>query len=155
MSWVVSSSLFMVGACVVPERVNLKWSLSASRSIDFATVLAGVTVIVLLGSTRPVDTFVKAVSALTILVVLVRQLMMSRTNATLAGDLERSERHFRTLVNGTRDVFMMVDNDGRITYASPASTDLFGSTPSQLVGLHATRSSRRATTRGSTICSSG
>ena len=72
-----------------------------------------VTVIVLLGSARPVDTFVKAVSALTILVVLVRQLMMSRTNASLAGELERSERHFRTLVDGTRDVFMMVDTTAR------------------------------------------
>ena len=30
------------------------------------------------------------------------------------------------MVDGTRDVFMMVDDDGRITYASPAATDLFG-----------------------------
>ena len=154
MSWVASSSLFMVGACAIPERVTLKWSLSASRSIDFATVLAAVTVIVLLGSARPVDAFVKAVSALTILVVLVRQLMMSRTNAILAGDLERSERHFRTLVDGTRDVFMMVDNDGRITYASPASTDLFGSTPSSSSACRRPPFSRPATRRGSPTCSS-
>ena len=90
-------------------------------------MLAGVTVVVLLASADPADAVVKATSGVTILVVLLRQLMMSHTNATLAGSLERSERHFRTMVDGTRDVFIMVDDDGRISYASPASTELFGS----------------------------
>ena len=84
-------------------------------------MLAGVTVIVLLTSGRPVDSVVKAISGVTILVVLLRQLMMSRTNATLAGNLERSERHFRTMVDGTRDVFIMVDDDGRITLRESGS----------------------------------
>jgi diguanylate cyclase (GGDEF)-like protein/PAS domain S-box-containing protein len=138
MTWVASSSILLIGACLIPRHATLRWSLPRARSIDFATVLAAVTVVVLLTNGRPVDSVVKAVSGVTILVVLLRQLMMSRTNATLAGRLERSERHFRTMVDGTRDVFIMVDDDGLISYASPAATDLFGSTPEQLVGLEAT-----------------
>ena len=138
MTWVASSAILLVAGCLIPNGVHLIWSLPRARSIDFATVLAGVTVVVLLASADPADAVVKATSGVTILVVLLRQLMMSHTNATLAGSLERSERHFRTMVDGTRDVFIMVDDDGRISYASPASTELFGSTPEQLVGLRAT-----------------
>jgi diguanylate cyclase (GGDEF)-like protein/PAS domain S-box-containing protein len=138
MTWVASSVTFLVASALVPRVPTLTWELPRRRSIDLATILAGATVVVLLLHGRQVDTITKVVSGLTILLVLARQLMMSRANAVLAGELERSERHFRTMVDGTRDVFLMVGDDGRVAYASPAATDLFGLTPDLLVGLDAT-----------------
>ena len=82
-TWLVASAIVLVAACAIPRQATLVWSLPRDRSLDFATVLSGVTVATLLLSERPVDSVAKVVSGVTILVVLVRQLMMSHNNATL------------------------------------------------------------------------
>ena len=154
MTWVASSSILLVAGCLIPRGAHLIWALPRARSIDFATVLAGVTVIVLLTDPDPADAVVKATSGVTILVVLLRQLMMSHTNATLARNLERSEKHFRTMVDGTRDVFIMVDDEGRLSDASPASPTSSDPVQTNWWACERPRCCNRAIKPGSPPCSS-
>ena len=58
------------------------------------------------------------------------------------------------MVDGTRDVFIMVDDEGRISYASPAATDLFGSSPTNWWACGHHRCFSRAIMPGSPPCSS-
>ncbi|MFC5633127.1 diguanylate cyclase domain-containing protein [Streptomyces bullii] len=44
------------------------------------------------------------------------------------------EAHYRTLVDGTRDVITIVGLDGRVLYVSPAAYDVFGYRPEAQVG---------------------
>ena len=47
----------------------------------------------------------------------------------------------------------MVADDGTISYASPAATDIFGFTPDQLTGLNATTLLQSRDRSGSPTCS--
>ena len=49
-----------------------------------------------------------------------------------------SEERFRSLVQFSSDVALVLDGDGSITFASPASREVLGYTPEQVVGLAAT-----------------
>ncbi len=53
---------------------------------------------------------------------------------TLHGELEASERRFRTLVTNSTDVVMIVGRDGRIAYQSPAVERVLGHSPSSRLG---------------------
>ena len=49
-------------------------------------------------------------------------------------ELEASERHFRTLIECIRDVIVILDKDGVISYVSPSIETNFGYSPDLLVG---------------------
>jgi diguanylate cyclase (GGDEF)-like protein/PAS domain S-box-containing protein len=49
-----------------------------------------------------------------------------------------SEDRFRSLIQNSSDVTIVVDEDGRCTYVSPAITQLLGSPPDQFLGRHPT-----------------
>jgi diguanylate cyclase (GGDEF)-like protein/PAS domain S-box-containing protein len=59
-------------------------------------------------------------------IVIFRQLVAFRDNGRLLGELARSERRFRSLVQYNTDVILIVDTAGRITYASPGVQQLTG-----------------------------
>jgi len=49
--------------------------------------------------------------------------------------LRESEERFRTLIEQAQDVILIVDPDGRITYAAPSIERVTGHAPAELVGL--------------------
>jgi PAS domain S-box-containing protein len=62
------------------------------------------------------------------------QAVMWRTQRTLTGDLARSESYFRTLVKSSVDPVVILDDGLRVTFASPALSELIGVDPSGAVG---------------------
>ena len=48
--------------------------------------------------------------------------------------LEKSERHFRALIEKSRDSILILSAEGRILYASPPMEEIFGFAPDELVG---------------------
>jgi PAS domain S-box-containing protein len=54
-----------------------------------------------------------------------------------ADALQRSERHFRSLIENGSDLIAILGNDGIIRYASPSHTRVLGYQPEELVGRHA------------------
>jgi diguanylate cyclase (GGDEF)-like protein/PAS domain S-box-containing protein len=59
--------------------------------------------------------------------VLANQAAMALDRIALSREIDQrnSEAYFRTLVLNTADVILIVDDDGRITYASPSASTLF------------------------------
>nr|WP_321512829.1 PAS domain S-box protein [uncultured Pseudodesulfovibrio sp.] len=49
-------------------------------------------------------------------------------------ELEASERHFRTLIECIRDIIVILDKDGVISYVSPSIETVYGYAPDLLVG---------------------
>ncbi|MGC9323329.1 MAG: PAS domain S-box protein [Desulfomonilia bacterium] len=52
--------------------------------------------------------------------------------------LRRSEKNFRELVENINDALFSLDEDGRITYASPVMKKILGYTPEEMTGRHFT-----------------
>ncbi|MEI6561112.1 MAG: PAS domain S-box protein [Verrucomicrobiota bacterium] len=48
--------------------------------------------------------------------------------------LEKSERHFRALIEKSRDSIVILSGEGRITYASPPTEEIFGFALDEVVG---------------------
>lgn len=51
--------------------------------------------------------------------------------------LQRSEKHFRSLIENASDIITVLDEDGTIRYESPSIERLFGYAPERLVGSNA------------------
>ncbi|MGY1822020.1 putative bifunctional diguanylate cyclase/phosphodiesterase [Geodermatophilus sp. SYSU D00079] len=75
---------------------------------------------------------VLAISGL--LLVAVHQATTWHTQRRLTTDLLSSQAYFRTLVRGSADPVVIVDDRLRVTFASPAITDLLGHRPDDVVG---------------------
>src|SRR5579864_4395368 len=52
--------------------------------------------------------------------------------------MRASEERFRSLVQNSTDTTFVIGAEGKILYASPATTSLFGRSPEEVVGLRAT-----------------
>ena len=63
------------------------------------------------------------------------QLVALRGQQRLTVDLQRSEAYFRTLVRGSVDPVVILDEGLTVRWASPAVTDLLGFDPARMVGL--------------------
>ena len=63
--------------------------------------------------------------------VLARQAALVVERVVLSGEVIRrnSEAYFRTLVHDTSDVILIVDDAGRIRYATPSAQSIFGDVP--------------------------
>ncbi len=63
--------------------------------------------------------------------VLARQAALVVERVVLSGEVIRrnSEAYFRTLVHDTSDVILIVDDSGRIRYATPSARSIFGDVP--------------------------
>ncbi|MBB3677008.1 diguanylate cyclase (GGDEF)-like protein/PAS domain S-box-containing protein [Modestobacter versicolor] len=57
------------------------------------------------------------------------------TQLQLTRDLQRSEAYFRTLVRGSADPVLILDDQLRVGWVSPAITELLGLDPQRIIGL--------------------
>src|SRR5207249_4186937 len=68
--------------------------------------------------------------------VLASQAALALDRIALAGEINRrnSEAYFRTLVQNTADVILIVGDDNRIRYASPSASPTFGIDADGIIG---------------------
>lgn len=69
-----------------------------------------------------------------LLALVARQAVTIADNVALTRELTAREDHFRSLVQGSSDVIMIVGDDGRVGYVSPAVRRVFGHSPDDLLG---------------------
>lgn len=86
-----------------------------------------------LGS-RPMDRVVLVAGCTVVLALIVRQGIMLLDNISLTQELARQEAHFRSLVQGSSDVIMIVGPGGVLSYVSPAALGVYGRDPAELAG---------------------
>ena len=67
--------------------------------------------------------------------MLAHQVASWRTQQQLTRDLLRSEAYFRTLVRGSADPVLILDDQLRVEWVSPAITELLGFDPARIIGL--------------------
>jgi diguanylate cyclase (GGDEF)-like protein/PAS domain S-box-containing protein len=67
--------------------------------------------------------------------LVVRQAVTVRDNQRLLRELAEREDHFRSLVLGSTDVILVVDDAGCIDYVSPAVSHVLGHDPESLLGM--------------------
>jgi PAS domain S-box-containing protein/diguanylate cyclase (GGDEF)-like protein len=67
--------------------------------------------------------------------LLAHQVVSWRTQQQLTHDLRRSEAYFRTLVRGSADPVLILDEQLHVAWVSPAITELLGLDPAQMIGL--------------------
>jgi diguanylate cyclase (GGDEF)-like protein/PAS domain S-box-containing protein len=84
-------------------------------------LLVAVLVITVLVVLRQVDSFVD------------NEQLIRRLDASLA-DLSAHERRFRSMLAHSSDLILLVNAEGRITYASPAAERILGRSPEELTG---------------------
>jgi PAS domain S-box-containing protein/diguanylate cyclase (GGDEF)-like protein len=70
--------------------------------------------------------------------LLAHQTVSWRTQQRLTTELQRSEAYFRTLVRGSGDPIVILDEELRVRWVSPAITELLGLDPATAVGLTVT-----------------
>jgi len=66
--------------------------------------------------------------------LLAHQTVSWRTQQQLTRDLQRSEAYFRTLVRGSADPVLILDDQLRVQWVSPAITELLGLDPQRIIG---------------------
>ncbi|MDT0341223.1 putative bifunctional diguanylate cyclase/phosphodiesterase [Streptomyces litchfieldiae] len=83
---------------------------------------------------RDVDRVVVFAACGVVLALLVRQGITLMDNVSLTRELAQKENYFRSLVQGSSDVIMIADPDGRLRYVSPAATGVYGQEAERLTG---------------------
>ncbi|MFR9674520.1 putative bifunctional diguanylate cyclase/phosphodiesterase [Streptomyces sp. TR02-1] len=81
-----------------------------------------------------VDRVVLLTGCTVVLVLVVRQGIMLLDNLHLTQELAEKENHFRSLVQGSSDVIMIVASTGVLRYVSPAAAGVYGREAGELVG---------------------
>ncbi|WP_079032343.1 putative bifunctional diguanylate cyclase/phosphodiesterase [Streptomyces specialis] len=95
-----------------------------------------VSLLFMLLSGRSVDRAVVVIACAVVLALLVRQGITLMDNVALTRELAHRESYFRSLVQGSSDVIMIADPDGRLRYVSPAATGVYGRDADRLRGSH-------------------
>ncbi|WP_377269277.1 putative bifunctional diguanylate cyclase/phosphodiesterase [Peterkaempfera sp. SMS 1(5)a] len=83
---------------------------------------------------RSMDRVVLVTGCTVGLALIIRQGIMLLDNISLAQELAEQEAHFRSLVQGSSDVIMIIGADGVLSYVSPAAIGVYGRDPAGLVG---------------------
>ncbi|WP_433297206.1 putative bifunctional diguanylate cyclase/phosphodiesterase [Actinoplanes sp. CA-030573] len=89
------------------------WHLAVVRSFDTIGVLLGIGMVA---------------------VLVMRELLVVRDIRRYAGQLQTAEAHFRSLVAGATDLTLVLDEQLRIKWQSPAASRLFGLSDDEVVG---------------------
>ena len=85
---------------------------------------------------RQVDRVVLVLGCTVAIALVVRQGILLVDNISLTQELASKENHFRSLVQGSSDVIMIVDTYGVLEYVSPAAKGVYGRFAEDLVGSH-------------------
>ncbi|MEO3749762.1 diguanylate cyclase [Streptomyces sp. B6B3] len=91
-----------------------------------AAAVCTLSILITTVSGRQVDRVVVFTACAVVLALLVRQGIMLMENVSLTRELVQKESHFRSLVQGSSDVIMFADADGRLSYVSPAAAGVYG-----------------------------
>jgi diguanylate cyclase (GGDEF)-like protein/PAS domain S-box-containing protein len=83
---------------------------------------------------RPFDTTAIVLGIAMVAVLVMRELLVVRDIRRYAGQLQTAEAHFRSLVAGATDLTLVLDEQQRIRWQSPAAARLFGLTDAAVVG---------------------
>ncbi|MEU8814156.1 EAL domain-containing protein [Actinoplanes sp. NPDC048796] len=89
------------------------WHLAEVRSFDPTSIILGIAMVAVLA---------------------MRELLVVRDIRKYAGQLQTAEAHFRSLVAGATDLTLVLDEQLRIRWQSPAASRLFGLTDDEVVG---------------------
>ncbi|XVU30639.1 putative bifunctional diguanylate cyclase/phosphodiesterase [Actinoplanes sp. CA-054009] len=89
------------------------WHLVEVRSFDPTSIIFGIAMVAVLA---------------------MRELLVVRDIRKYAGQLQTAEAHFRSLVAGATDLTLVLDEQLRIRWQSPAASRLFGLTDDEVVG---------------------
>jgi len=81
---------------------------------------------------RKIDRVVLLTGCTVVLALVVRQGIMLLDNISLTQELEETENHFRSLVQGSSDVIMIAASTGVLRYVSPASQGVYGRDPEEM-----------------------
>jgi diguanylate cyclase (GGDEF)-like protein/PAS domain S-box-containing protein len=104
--------------------------------LPHATALAGGSLLLLsVPLTGGLTMFGTALGILGLGALLAHQTVSWRAQQRLTRDLQRKEAYFRALVRGSADPVLLLDDQLRVEWASPAITDLLGVDPLATVGL--------------------
>ena len=79
--------------------------------------------------------FGTTLGVLGLVALLAHQAVSWRTQQQLTRDLQRNEAYFRTLVRGSADPVLILDDRLRVEWVSPAITELLGFDPARIIGL--------------------
>lgn len=71
-----------------------------------------------------------------LIVYQVRQRLFEEKEATAQKALRAKDEDYRLIVEGTTDLVVKMDTQGRYTYVNPAFCELYGAAPAELLGRH-------------------
>jgi diguanylate cyclase (GGDEF)-like protein/PAS domain S-box-containing protein len=137
--WVAAYLLFGLAGSVGGEGVP---EVDSDAPVGRAAVLLPYAVVLVAVSALGIDATVSGVPdpvalgllASVVLALVVRQALTALDNAALASLLSLRERHFRSLVQGAKDVIVLCGRDLETTYVSPSSLAVLGLEPDEIVG---------------------
>jgi diguanylate cyclase (GGDEF)-like protein/PAS domain S-box-containing protein len=111
-------------------------SASAMGSLlPHATAMVGGSLLLISTSlTGEVTVFGATLGVIGLGVLFVQQTIGWRTQQRLTRDVQRSEAYFRALVRGSADPVLIVDDQLRVEWVSPAITELLGLDPQSTIG---------------------
>ena len=101
---------------VVPAAVGVVaavWHLVVAREFDTTSIILGIAMVAVLA---------------------MRELLVVHDIRRYAGQLQTAEAHFRSLVAGATDLTLVLDENLRIRWQSPAASRLFGLVDDEMVG---------------------
>ncbi|WP_269161173.1 putative bifunctional diguanylate cyclase/phosphodiesterase [Modestobacter sp. VKM Ac-2978] len=103
--------------------------------LPHATALAGGSLLLLsVPVTGTLTIFGTTLGVLGLGALLAHQVVSWRTQQRLTTELQRSEAYFRTLVRGSADPVLILDDQLQVQWVSPAITALLGLDPQRIVG---------------------
>jgi diguanylate cyclase (GGDEF)-like protein/PAS domain S-box-containing protein len=115
---------------------------SVAEAVVPAVVTAGCAMAVVadaaLGSRGPNEVAL-VVTGVVVVVLVARQAMTLVENVMLSRELADREDHYRSLVQSSNDVIMIMDSDGVVRYVSPAVERVYGYATDSVVGHRVTR----------------
>ncbi len=104
--------------------------------LPHATAMAGGSLLLVSALvTGRLTVFGTVLAMLGLMALLAHQTASWRTQQRLTGDLQRSKAYFRTLVRGSVDPVVILDEDLTVRWASPAINDLLGRDPGRTVDM--------------------
>lgn len=144
--WVVGFLILALAAIKPPAR-RVRWSRKHERTLlPYVPVLVASTLLgTRIARDQPLGQFGRVAFLLILLLLVFRQVLTLRENASLTHDLEAkvqlrtvelrtSEQRLRSLIQNISDVISVVSTDGTITFTSPSVRDMLGYTGEELAG---------------------